>query len=113
MGGLKLEITDGIRMFKPKSLKDASSLIQMRDEQLNHQRRAIRPIGKPLIDFQPQPKPKPASPMKKLLWDEMQKRRAHGTVDFIFGISCSSSQSRPNNHNNCPREESPNQTLAS
>jgi len=26
MGGLKPEIADGIRMFKPKSLKEASSL---------------------------------------------------------------------------------------
>ena len=77
MGGLKPEIADGIRMFKPKSLKDASSLARMRDDQLNHQRRTIRPIGRPFIDFQPQPKPKPASPIKKLSWDEMQKRRAH------------------------------------
>lgn len=36
MGGLKPEIADGIRMFKPKSLKEASSLTRMRDEQLNH-----------------------------------------------------------------------------
>jgi hypothetical protein len=37
MGGLKPEIADGIRMFKPKSLKEASNLARMRDEQLNHQ----------------------------------------------------------------------------
>jgi len=34
MGGLKPEIADGIRMFKPKSLKEAISLARMRDEQM-------------------------------------------------------------------------------
>lgn len=34
MGGLKLEIADGIRMFKSKSLKETISLTRMRDEQL-------------------------------------------------------------------------------
>ncbi|KAJ9176931.1 hypothetical protein P3X46_012192 [Hevea brasiliensis] len=32
MGGLKPEVADGIRMFKPTSLKEAISLAQMRDE---------------------------------------------------------------------------------
>ncbi|GJX51201.1 hypothetical protein Tco_0278046 [Tanacetum coccineum] len=35
MGGLKPEIADGIRMFKPTNLKDATSLARMRDKQLN------------------------------------------------------------------------------
>lgn len=34
MGGFQVEIADGIRMFKPKSLKEANSLARMRDEQL-------------------------------------------------------------------------------
>lgn len=37
MGGLKSEIADGIRMFKPKTLKDAISLARMRNEQLLRQ----------------------------------------------------------------------------
>jgi len=87
MGGLKLEIADGIRMFKPKSLKEASSLARMRDEQLNHQRRSMRPIHRTSAgyqshrtpaDFQPPTRFKTASPMKRLSWDEMQKRRAQG-----------------------------------
>ena len=32
MGGLKVEIFDGIRMFKPQSLKEAITLAKMRDE---------------------------------------------------------------------------------
>ena len=37
MGGLKSEIADDIRMFKPKSLKEAISLARMRDDQLTRQ----------------------------------------------------------------------------
>lgn len=33
MGGLKAEISDGIQMFKPKTLKDAISFARMRDYQ--------------------------------------------------------------------------------
>lgn len=35
MGGLKPEIANGIQMFKPTNLKDATSLARMRDDQLN------------------------------------------------------------------------------
>ena len=43
MGGLRLEIADGIRMFEPRTLKDTISLARMRDEQLSRQRRFMRP----------------------------------------------------------------------
>lgn len=43
MGGLKAEITDGIRMFKPKTLKDAIGLARVRDDQLTRQRKLTRP----------------------------------------------------------------------
>jgi hypothetical protein len=39
MGGLKAEISDGIQMFKPKTLKDAISFARMRDYQLSQQRK--------------------------------------------------------------------------
>jgi len=87
MRGLKPEIADGIKMFKPKSLKEASSLVRMRDEQLNHQRRSMRSIHRTPADynshrtpadFQPPTRFKTASPMKRFSWDEMQKRRAQG-----------------------------------
>ena len=32
MGGLKVEISDAIRMFKPRTLKEAISLARMKDE---------------------------------------------------------------------------------
>ena len=44
MGGLKLEVVDGIQMFKPKTLKEAISLARTRDEQVTRQRRFARPI---------------------------------------------------------------------
>jgi hypothetical protein len=37
MGGLKPEIAEGIRMFKPQSLKEAISLARMKDEQMIRQ----------------------------------------------------------------------------
>ena len=80
MGGLKPEISEGIRMFKPKTLKEAISLARMRDEQLVRQRRLVRPP--------PQPVRQPSlpssthgnmvAPIKRLSWEEMQCRRAQG-----------------------------------
>ncbi|KAL6350705.1 hypothetical protein AAG906_028162 [Vitis piasezkii] len=43
MGGLKPEVADGIRMFKPQSVKEAISLAKMRDDQLARQRQFTRP----------------------------------------------------------------------
>ncbi|KAA8546385.1 hypothetical protein F0562_002876 [Nyssa sinensis] len=92
MGGLKPEITDGIRMFKPKSLKEAISLDRMRDEQLNRQKKAIRLFHRTTTDSLPM-KLKSASPMKRLTWDEMQKKRAQGLCfncdeKFVPGHKC-------------------------
>ncbi|CAA3010656.1 hypothetical protein VITISV_035856, partial [Olea europaea subsp. europaea] len=44
MGGLKPEIAEGIRMFKPWTLKEAISLARMRDEQLLRQQSFTRPL---------------------------------------------------------------------
>ena len=44
MGGLKPEVAEGIRMFKPRTLKEAISLARMRDEQLVRQRTLNRPL---------------------------------------------------------------------
>lgn len=78
MGGLKAEIADGIRMFKPKTLKEAISLARMRDDQMTRQQKSGRLAGRPATIITPSTKAKPASPMKRLTWDEMQKRRAQG-----------------------------------
>jgi len=79
MGGLKSEVADGIRMFKPKTLKEAISLARTRDEQLTRQRRFVRSI-------QPNQPPATVTPInqrttiapKRLGWEEMQKQRAQG-----------------------------------
>ena len=39
MGGLKIEIADGIRLFKPKTIKEAMNLARMKEEQSARQRR--------------------------------------------------------------------------
>ncbi|XP_057986604.1 uncharacterized protein LOC131171153 [Hevea brasiliensis] len=74
MGGLKSEIAEGIRMFKPKTLKDAISLARMKDEQLLRHKKAIRPSLQ-TSNFSPS-KSKPSTPVKRLTQDEM---RAKGT----------------------------------
>jgi len=82
MGGFKPEITDGIRMFKPKSLKEAISLAKMRDEQLNCQEKTDHPFNR-TTDVFSSSKMKSASQMKRLTWSEMQSRRAQG-----LGFNC-------------------------
>ena len=75
MGGLWSKISEAIRMFKPKTLKEAISLARMKDEQLQRQRRISCPslltriLSTPLTPIK-------ASPVKRLTWDEMQRRRA-------------------------------------
>ncbi|RVX02376.1 Retrovirus-related Pol polyprotein from transposon 297 [Vitis vinifera] len=81
MRGLKPEVADGIRMFKPQSVKEAISLAKMRDDQLARQRRFARPSA--LRDSVPISNPNPPKgptqvTIKRLSWDEMQKRRAQG-----------------------------------
>ncbi|KAH9780314.1 hypothetical protein KPL71_008031 [Citrus sinensis] len=79
MGGLKLEVADGIRMFKPKTLKEAISLARTRDEQLTRQKRFTWPIpqNRPLAAVTPVNQRAAIAP-KRLGWEEMQKRRAQG-----------------------------------
>ena len=43
MGGLKLEISKAIQMFKPRTLKEAINLARMKDEQLLRQRKFTCP----------------------------------------------------------------------
>ena len=78
MGGLKTEIADGIRMFKPKSLKEVISFARMRDEQLTRQRKITRPFNRSTADSTSLTTPKTALPMKRLTREEMQRKRAQG-----------------------------------
>lgn len=71
MGGLKTKISDGIRMFKPKTLKEAINYARMRDEQLQRQKKAVRTFN-PTNPLSPT-KDKAATPVKRLSWEEMQK----------------------------------------
>ncbi|KAK8482065.1 hypothetical protein V6N11_063350 [Hibiscus sabdariffa] len=96
MGGLKDDIADAIRMFKPKTLKDAISLARMREEQLTRQRKLQRPTRFGTESSLPT-KPNTILPMKRLTWSEMQKRRAQGLCfncdeKFTTGHRCCGSQ---------------------
>ena len=72
MGGLEPEIAEGIRMFKPKTLKEAISLARMKDDHLIRQKKTI-PMSSTTSSII-----KSSSTMKQLSWEEMQKRRAQG-----------------------------------
>lgn len=80
MGGLKAEIADDIQMFKPQSLKEAINLARMRDDQLAWQRRFMRlpPARAPLALPQATriAPTAPVGPIKRLSWEEMQRKRA-------------------------------------
>ena len=68
MGGLEPEIAKGIRMFKPKTLKEATSLARMKDDYLIRQKKTV-PMSSTtssIIRLSPT--------MKRLNWEEMQKR---------------------------------------
>ena len=65
IGGLKPEIADGIRMFKPKSLKEAISLARMRDEQWNRQRKAAHPFSRSIADSPASAKFEGTTPIQK------------------------------------------------
>ena len=73
MGGLKPEIADEIRMFMPKTLKDAFKLARMRDEQLTHQRRTTRPplFSRAVTNPTTINRSPTTSSIKKLSWEEM------------------------------------------
>lgn len=80
MGGLKPEIAEGIRMFKPKSLKEAISLARMRDDQLARQRKITKSpqYNRAPFELASPTKAKTTLAPKHLTWDEMQRRRVQG-----------------------------------
>ncbi|XP_041025505.1 uncharacterized protein LOC121265907 [Juglans microcarpa x Juglans regia] len=102
MGGLKTDISDGIRMFKPQTLKEAISLARMKDDQLTRQRRFTRPAPPtqapqalpPITRAAP---PTPVVPMRRLTWEEMQQRRSQNLCfncndRFTAGHKCQGPQ---------------------
>lgn len=82
MGGHKSEIAEGIRMFKPHSLKEAFSLTN--ENSHGHQNSFVCNLT-----FQHK-QTTPASRMKGLTWEEMQRRRAQGPKLLLLEGSYSS-----------------------
>lgn len=82
MGGLKSEIADEIRLFRPQTLKEVMGLARMRDEQLVHQRKAskwTKSVAEPTLN-----KTKSPNSIRKLSWDELQKHKREGAC-FHYG----------------------------
>ena len=72
MGGLEPEIAEGIRMFKSKTLKEVISLARMKDDYLIQQKQTL-PMSSTTSSII-----KSSPIMKRLNWEEMQKRRTQG-----------------------------------
>ena len=65
MGGLEPEIAEGIRMFKPKTLKEAISLARMKGDHLIQQKKSV-PMSSTTSSII-----KSSPIMKRLSWEEM------------------------------------------
>ena len=94
MGGLKPKIAEAVRMFRPRTLKDAISLARMKDEQLQRQRGAPSTLTKSNLSTLAEVS---NSTIKKLSCDEMQCQRTLGlffNYDEIFfvGHKCKAPQ---------------------
>ncbi|KAH9704452.1 hypothetical protein KPL70_011464 [Citrus sinensis] len=95
MGGLKPEISEEIRMFKPRTLKETISLARMKDDQLSRQKKFL---WQPPSNRAPSPtRASPTALIKRLPWDEMQRRRAQGLCftcneRFTAGHKCQGPQ---------------------
>lgn len=97
MGGLKLEIVNGIRMFRPRTLKDVIRLAYVREEQVSRQYRLNR-TGRvqPVSSLPEQASRVLVSSnvaLKCLSWEEMQHLRIHGLCfncdeQFTVGHRC-------------------------
>ena len=64
MGGLEPEIAEGIRMFKPKTLKEAISLVRMKDDHLIRQKKTV-PMSSTTSSII-----KSSPTMKRLSWED-------------------------------------------
>ncbi|KAJ0047962.1 hypothetical protein Pint_15208 [Pistacia integerrima] len=90
-----------IGMFKPQSLKDAINLAWMRDDQLTRQWEFLQPPphARALLALPPAARVAPAAPadpIRRLSWEEMQRKRAQGlwfncNERFIEGHRCQKS----------------------
>lgn len=89
MGGLKPKISEGIKMFKPRTLKEAINLAKMRDEQLFRQQWFAWPqFQSPRQIVLPSPtKGSVVPPVKGLSWEEMQHLEHKGCALIAMNVS--------------------------
>jgi hypothetical protein len=99
LGGLKSNIVSVVRMFKPKTLRDAIELARMRDENISKNKKTQRSDGYKLqyTNFMqkstrqsattssvPATRTYSSGATKKLSWEEMKQRREKG---LCFGCN--------------------------
>lgn len=86
MGGLNYSISDSIRMFQPKTLREVINYARVRDGQLQRQRKEYRKptmssrsiSTTPVAAIEPRPRESSNQTPKKLSWDELRRKRSLG-----------------------------------
>lgn len=81
MGGLNTSIADGIRMFRPKTLKEVINYARLMDGQLQRQRRGAAQTKPQTRNFPPRnfpPRDTSDQTPKKLSWEELKRKRSLG-----------------------------------
>ncbi|CAL9242107.1 unnamed protein product [Arabidopsis halleri] len=105
MGGLHHSISEGIRMFQPKSLREAINCARLRGGQLQRQRKDFRrplSFSKPNITnsvstIEGRSRESPNQTPKKLSWEELKRKRSLGLCfscdeRYTLGHKCRKSQ---------------------
>jgi hypothetical protein len=102
LGGLQQDIVYAVRMFKPKTLRDAIELACMRDDNLSRDRKIASGEGPTMSTNSAgysthTTRPYSSGAAKKLSWEEMQKRREKGLCfgcneKFTSGYRCQTPQ---------------------
>lgn len=81
MGGLHRSIADGIRMFRPKTLKEVINYTRLMDGHLQRQRRRAAQTKSQARNFPPQnfpPRNTSDQTPKKQSWEELKRKRSVG-----------------------------------
>jgi hypothetical protein len=92
LGGLKANISNDVRKFKPRTLRETIEFARMREDELTHIERSPSWESNTTIAISSKA-PGSQTSVKKLSWEEMQKRRVQGlcfncTERFTPGHRC-------------------------
>jgi hypothetical protein len=77
LGGLKADISSDVRKFKPRTLRETIEFARMQEDELTHSKRSPSWESNTTTTISSKA-PGSQTSVKKLSWEEMQKRREQG-----------------------------------